>query len=118
MKYNTNQMNICKVYPVTSERTGQPVKNQYLIKCGEVFIFQSYESIVVEYDREAKRMTIDNSVALCSRTTAKYFNQFLINFGCMDFGKTTREEIKERIKAVPNGYTVVDMNEGVKVYTE
>ncbi len=69
-----------KVDFLKSERTGESVKNQVIIiiRTGSVNmnIFQSYESIicVIDYNEDTIHVGVDWDY---SKTTAKYFYQFL-----------------------------------------
>ena len=56
-------------------RSGQPVKNQFIIEDGKSTIFQSYNSIIAM--RSGGRTYLDKYRWDYSTTTGKYRNQFL-----------------------------------------
>ena len=89
-----------KVENMTSERSGRSVANQFIITTDNEITFQSYESIVAIYNRQTKVVKIYNDIANCSRTTAKYFRQFLAVY--IPFLFSEGEELKQIVKAVKN----------------
>lgn len=91
---------IIKVENMISERSGRAVPNQFVIITDSEITFQSYESIVAIYNRQTKVVKIYNSVANFSRTTAKYFRQFLDVY--IPFLFSEGKELKQIIKAVKN----------------
>jgi energy-coupling factor transporter ATP-binding protein EcfA2 len=56
-------------------RSGQPVKNQFIIEDGKSTIFQSYNSIIAM--KSGGRTYLDKYRWDYSTTTGKYRNQFL-----------------------------------------
>ena len=56
-------------------RSGQPVKNQFIIEDGKSTIFQSYDSIIAM--KSGVRTYLDKYRWDYSTTTGKYRNQFL-----------------------------------------
>jgi hypothetical protein len=56
-------------------RSGQPVKNQFIIEDGKSTIFQSYDSIIAM--KSGGRTYLDKYKWDYSTTTGKYRNQFL-----------------------------------------
>lgn len=89
-----------KVENMTSERSGRAVANQFVITTDNEITFQSYESIVAIYNRQTKVVKIYNDIANCSRTTAKYFRQFLGVY--IPFLFSEGDDIKRIIKTVKN----------------
>lgn len=97
------------VEPLTSPRTGEPVKNQYVITTGKERAFQSYNSLIAVYDWSENVLTLgydwDYSV-----TTLKYLNQFLKDY-CysiyreMPAGKSGADSIR---KAINSGLILYD----------
>lgn len=65
-----------KVRNMTSPRTGREVVNQFVIENGDVTLFQSYRSPIVEIDRNTRTIRVYEDWNY-SRTTSKYRNQFL-----------------------------------------
>lgn len=63
-----------KVRNITG-RSGQPVKNQFIIEDGKSTIFQSYDSIIAM--KSGGRTYLDKYRWDYSTTTGKYRNQFL-----------------------------------------
>lgn len=55
---------------------GNTVPNQFIITDGSRVAFQSYDSLIAEYDREAGKMELHSEWDY-SRTTLKYFKQFI-----------------------------------------
>lgn len=62
-----------------SPRSGNPVANQFIIETEEGEIFQSYRTPIAE--KKAGRTYIISSNWNYSRTTSKYFYQWLRGFG-------------------------------------
>ena len=65
-----------KVKQMTSNRSGRPVANQFIIYTSEGEYFQSYDSVIAFKDNEGN-VTLDSWAWDYSRTTGKYRNQFL-----------------------------------------
>ena len=65
-----------KVRQMTSNRSGNPVANQFIIYTSEGKYFQSYESVIAFKDNEGN-VTLDDYTWDYSRTTGKYRNEFL-----------------------------------------
>ena len=107
-----------KVENMTSERSGRSVPNQFVITTDNEITFQSYESIVAIYNRQTKVVKIYNDIANFSRTTAKYFRQFLAVY--IPFLFSEGEELKQIVKAVknssPHDFTFVTVEgDGIKI---
>ena len=63
--------------------SGNVVKNQVVIfggDCKQFIVFQSYDSIICEYDKDMKILTLDNNAFGYSKTTSKYLNLFLLDY--------------------------------------
>lgn len=65
-----------KVRQMTSNRSGKPVANQFIIYTEEGNYFQSYNSVIAFRDNERK-ITLDEYYWDYSHTTGKYRNEFL-----------------------------------------
>jgi hypothetical protein len=65
-----------KVKNMTSNRSGRPVANQFIIYTSEGKYFQSYDSVIAFKDNEGN-VTLDDYTWDYSRTTGKYRNEFL-----------------------------------------
>jgi len=65
-----------KVEQMTSNRSGRPVANQFIIYTSEGRYFQSYDSVIAFEDNEGN-VTLDVDDWDYSRTTGKYRNEFL-----------------------------------------
>ena len=99
----TNTIHNTHVEPLTSPRTGEPVKNQYVITSGDCRAFQSYSSLIAVYDWSENVLTLgydwDYSV-----TTMKYLQVFLRDY-CwsiyreMPDGKSGADSIRKAIKS-------------------
>lgn len=70
------KMQQIKIEPCTSNRTGENVKNQYIITAPGCYAFQSYDSLIAVYDIENQILTLGRYFDY-SVTTSKYLNQFL-----------------------------------------
>lgn len=112
MKY---ELNVLRVIPMEG-RSGKAVPNQYIIQNGADMVFQSYNSIVAEYNSYNGKLTINNKIASYSVTTKKYLNQFLDRFSQLN---NYRDEIKKAIKSGKK-YTVIDFrySYGISIYNE
>lgn len=75
--YNLGGNKMIKVENMTSDRSGRAVPNQFVIKTSSKIVFQSYESTVAIFDRQTKLLKIYGGVAMFSKTTFKYFKQFI-----------------------------------------
>ncbi len=67
---------IAKVRQMTSNSSGRPVANQFIIYTDEGTYFQSYDSVIAFRDNNRK-ITLDDYYWDYSRTTGKYRNEFL-----------------------------------------
>lgn len=76
-----------KVRNMQSERTGRAIPNQFIIEDGNKTLFQSYESPIVEVDRDAFIITFYPDYNY-SNTTRKYRNKFLIEEGLDELSST------------------------------
>jgi hypothetical protein len=65
-----------KVRNITG-RTGQPVKNQFIISTDEAEVFQSYRSAIAKKCYATGKVYLDCNYWDYSTTTGKYRNQFL-----------------------------------------
>lgn len=74
-----------KVQNITSEHSGLKVANQFIITDGNRTLFQSYESPIIEIDRESQIITVFPNWDY-SKTTGKYRNQFMNNEGFEEMG--------------------------------
>lgn len=72
-----------KVYSMTSPRTGNAVANQFEIYDGSKVYFQSYRSLIAEYDGETLTLGCDWDY---SRTTMKYLTAWLNDHCARLFG--------------------------------
>lgn len=79
---------IPKVYPLTSSRSGEAVRNQVEISMDNGTIFQSYSSTIAIKHKGFVYLTKDFD---CSITTSKYLKQF-----CGYSAKEIKEELKNK----------------------
>ena len=70
-----------KVTNLTSPRSGGKVANQFEIKVGEVYAFQSYDTLIAI--KQGRHYTISEDYNY-SNTTSKYFSQWLRDWGWRD----------------------------------
>ncbi len=69
---------MAKVYSLEG-RTGEAVRNQYVIEMGRQLVFQSYNSVCAVYNRDTRTLTLGEDWNR-SATTRKYFWQFVRNY--------------------------------------
>ena len=65
-----------KVKQMTSNRSGRPVANQFIIYTSKGRYFQSYDSVIA-FNYNKGHVTLDLDDWDYSRTTGKYRNEFL-----------------------------------------
>lgn len=79
-----------KVYNMESPRSGRPVTNQFVIVDDNKLVFQSYNSMIVTWDKATSTLTFGKDWDY-STTTAKYRNEFLrMYFPSLADGKKLR----------------------------
>lgn len=81
--------------------SGNVVKNQVIIfggDCNQFAVFQSYNSIICEYDKDMKILTFDNNAFGYSKTTSKYLNLFLQNYVGLNVDQIEKIKKGESIK--------------------
>ena len=104
-----NNVKTLKIRACESTRTGESVKNQYIIEFLGGSAFQSYNSLIAVYDRENQKLTLGCDWDY-SRTTQKYLYQYLRNY-CYSIvkqlpsGKSFADSIR---KAFASGLIVYD----------
>ena len=96
-----NKMQQIKIEPCTSSRTGENVKNQYVITAPGCYAFQSYDSLIAVYDIESGVLTLGRYWDY-SLTTLTYLYQFLRNYcyciySQLPDGKSKKSEIQKGI---------------------
>lgn len=104
MSKNNQLMQQIKIEPCTSNRTGEAVKNQYIITAPGFYAFQSYDSLIAVYDIEKNVLTLGRHYDY-STTTSKYLNQF-IEYYCYSIYKElpNGSSVKDRLnKAIASG---------------
>ena len=98
------KMQQIKIEACTSTRTGENVKNQYIITAPGCYAFQSYNSLIAVYDIENNILTLGCNFDY-STTTSKYLNQF-IEYYCYSIYRELPNgtSVKNRLqKAIDNG---------------
>ena len=83
-----------KIYNLEGQ-SGKPVVNQFVIEDGSKTWFQSYDSIIIEIDRESQKMTVGRDWDY-SRTTTKYLKIFLNEE--MAWSSKEVEEFKKKLR--------------------
>lgn len=86
--------------------SGNVVKNQVVIfggDCDQFVIFQSYDSIICEYDKDMKILTLDNNAFNYSKTSSKYLNLFLKDYIGLNVDQIKKIKKGESIK-FSNGF--------------
>jgi hypothetical protein len=92
-----------KVQNITSERSGEAVRNQFIIKVGNATYFQSYETMIAK--TEPGKTTLIRGAWDYSCTTSKYLYQFLRDY-CGYWNICSKKDI---LKAVKDGeFEIVD----------
>ncbi len=82
-------------------RTGRPVANQFILTDEDgTEYFQSYQSIIVKWEKDGK-VTLDKESWHYSTTTGKYRNRYL-----GEYRAATERKIKD------GTYTLADLNGG------
>lgn len=99
-----------KVTNITNGR-GRKVPNQFIITDGNVYTFQSYESVIAIVDFNNSTITIGSNWNY-STTTSKYRNRFFAGLGLDELSDIVG--VREAIKAGSvAGYKVI-YEEGLK----
>lgn len=85
-----------------NKKSNRPVNNQYMIISNRFIFFVSYETFICAYDTETRNLIIFDYIKYSdvSRTTAKYFYQFLdeINFTLKNFREDLHKDVeKEKV---------------------
>lgn len=86
--------------------SGNVVKNQVVIfggDCHQFIVFQSYNNIICEYDKDMKILTLDNNAFSYSKTTSKYLNLFLQDYAGLNVDQIKKIKKGESIK-LSNGF--------------
>lgn len=86
--------------------SGNVVKNQVIIfggDCNQFVVFQSYDNIICEYDKDMKILTLDNNAFDYSKTTSKYLNLFLQDYVGLNVDQIEKIKKGESIK-FSNGF--------------
>ena len=83
-------------------KSERPINNQYMIISNRFIFFVSYETFICAYDTETRNLIIFDYIKYSdvSRTTAKYFYQFLneINFTLKNFREDLHKDVeKEKV---------------------
>lgn len=98
-----------RVTNLTSPRTGAKVANQYIIEDGDTYIFQSYNSTIAKYSNFSGDILLEVGEDWdYSRTTMRYFKQFLGGYG---WGDEEWQALHKMLKSGEKGfYIVVNFN--------
>lgn len=85
-----------------NKKTERPINNQYTLITDRFIFFVSYETFICAYDTETRNLIIFDYIKYSdvSRTTAKYFYQFLdeINFTLKNFREDLHKDVeKEKV---------------------
>ena len=83
-------------------KTERPINNQYMIISNRFIFFVSYETFICAYDTQTRNLIIFDYIEYSdvSRTTAKYFYQFLneVNFTLKNFREDLPKDVeKEKV---------------------
>lgn len=94
-------LNEVSVRNLLSPRSGREVPNQFMIHCNKDVYFQSYDSVCACYHlrpEEGGYVLILGYYWDYSRTTLKYFREWLGELGLLSVKRMTTEEIRKAIK--------------------
>lgn len=85
-----------------NKKTERPINNQYTLITDRFIFFVSYETFICAYDTQTRNLIIFDYIKYSdvSRTTAKYFYQFLdeINFTLKNFREDLHKDVeKEKV---------------------
>ena len=85
-----------------NKKTERPINNQYTLITDRFIFFVSYETFICAYDAKTRNLIIFDYIKYSdvSRTTAKYFYQFLneINFTLKNFREDLHKDVeKEKV---------------------
>ena len=83
-----------KVGNLLSRNTGRAIANQFIIVTDDGYYMQSYDSVVVHYNRRDNVLTLGYDWNY-SKTTLKYVEQFIDEY--TTYGKMTKAEIQQAI---------------------
>lgn len=92
-----------KVSNLISKRSGESVRNQFTIVNNGKIYFQSYDSLIAEYDYNTEKLTVGRYFDY-SVTTSKYLHQFIkeniwnIERLLQNYSGSYSEKIKKAIK--------------------
>ena len=83
-------------------KTKRPINNQYTLTTDRFIFFVSYETFICAYDTKTRNLIIFDYIKYSnvSRTTAKYFYQFLdeVNFTLKNFRENLHKDVeKEKV---------------------
>lgn len=92
-----------RVTNMTSPRSGEAVKNQFIITDGETELFQSYETPIAKKDNSGYTISSNYSY---STTTGKYFNTWMRQWG---FNDTELKSLKKWLANAKDGDTLVEL---------
>lgn len=92
-----------RVSNLTSPRSGEAVKNQFVIEDGDTEVFQSYETPIAKKDNEGYTISSNYNYSV---TTGKYFNQWLRGWG---FNDTEIKSLKKWLANAKHGDNLVEL---------
>jgi hypothetical protein len=88
-------------YNLESERSGEKVKNQMVMRLGRFVIFNSYGCNIALYDGKKNICYKNLKYDKFSRTTTKYYNQFIKNeIFCKDFITLVEDDFNEILSKI------------------
>ena len=91
-----------QIKQLKNPKSERPINNQYMIISNRFIFFISYETFICAYDTQTRNLIIFDYIKYSnvSRTTAKYFYQFLneINFTLKNFREDLHKDVeKEKV---------------------
>lgn len=94
-------LDVISVRNLLSPRSGREVPNQFMIHCNGDVYFQSYDSVCACYhfnQEEGGYILILGYYWDYSRTTMKYFREWLDELGLLSVKRMSTDEIRRAIK--------------------
>ena len=92
-----------RVTNMTSPRSGEAVKNQFIITDGDTEVFQSYETPIAKHDNNGYTISSNYNYSV---TAVKYFNAWLREWG---FNDTEIKTLKKWLANAKDGDTLVEL---------
>ena len=93
-------MKTIQVQQMTSNRSGNPVANQFIIETKDATYFQSYRSLIAKVSKRNGKIYLDSFYWDYSRTTSKYLYSFLGEFYRYGLNKKEIEKMTKEKESI------------------